>query len=396
MTPAARVAAAIGILDEVIEGRPAERCLTRWARASRFAGSRDRAAIRDLVFDVLRMRRSALWRSGAEQETGRALLIGLLASRAEPEGLALFDGSGYGPAALSAEERAALRPIKGAPAPVRFDIPEAAFPFLSAALGDDLARTATCLQSRAPVHLRVNTVRAGLRDAIAALGAEEITAEPIPDVPTALNVLQNARRLAGSAAYQGGLVELQDAASQAAALAAEARPGETVLDYCAGGGGKALALGASMGGEGRIFAHDVNPARMKDIPARAARAGLAIGCRRPGEMADLEGSCDLVFVDAPCSGTGAWRRQPEAKWAFSAARLAELTGLQADILTRARRYLRPGGRLVYATCSLLREENEDQLNTALARETSLRLVRKSRFSVAKPGDGFYFALFQSL
>ncbi len=392
MTPAARIATAIDLLDEIIAGAPAERSLTRWARASRYAGSRDRAAIRDIVFDVLRRRRSLLWRSGQPLESGRALLSGMLADLPEERGLALLDGSTYGKPPLSAEEAAALRPLATAPGPIRLDIPDALLPLFEAALGTEAETTLKHLRQRAPIHLRVNTLKATRTEAQATLAAEEIETEPLAAAETALNVLSNPRRIANSQAYKDGLVELQDTASQIAAAAAEARPGEHVLDFCAGGGGKALALGAAMQGRGHLIAHDANPARMRDIPQRAARAGVSITCLDTASLAHQKGQFDLVFVDAPCSGSGAWRRHPEGKWALSPEKLVELAGLQSAVLQEALRFLRPGGRLLYATCSVLLEENQQVIETLLERQNGLSLRLETTLPVCDTHDGFYFAL----
>jgi len=204
-------------------------------------------------------------------------------------------------------------------------------------------------------------------------------------------VITNPRRVASSRAYKDGLVELQDASSQAAALFAGAKPGMRVLDYCAGGGGKALALYDAIGGEGAVFAHDIATVRMNDLPARAARAGARIRVVAPDDDALASETFDLVFVDAPCSGTGAWRRTPDAKWRVTADDLARLEGVQADILDRAAELLRPGGRLVYATCSLLDRENGDQVDALLERSSKMRLEGRRIFTPIDTGDGFFVA-----
>ncbi|MEO0912566.1 MAG: RsmB/NOP family class I SAM-dependent RNA methyltransferase, partial [Pseudomonadota bacterium] len=353
MTPGARLAAAMAILDDFLAGAPAERSLTRWARASRYAGSKDRAAVRDLVFDTLRRRRSCFWRSGQGQETGRALITGLLADYGS--GFEALGGSAHASPQLSDAEAAALRPLEAAPEAVRLDCPDALLPLFKEALGGEYAASLAALRHRAIPQLRVNTLKATRAEAIEALSEEDIATRATTGCATALDVLTNPRRIAASEAYRTGRVELQDAASQIAAAAAQARPGQSVLDFCAGGGGKTLALGAAMEGQGRLVAHDANPARMKDLPARAARAGLTVECLPPGA---ITGSFDLVFVDAPCSGSGAWRRQPEGKWIMTRDKLAGLASLQARVLADAARFLAPKGRLIYATCSVFPLENQ--------------------------------------
>ncbi|MEO1000493.1 MAG: RsmB/NOP family class I SAM-dependent RNA methyltransferase [Pseudomonadota bacterium] len=387
MTPGARHQAAIEILDRILAGEAAERALTRWARASRFAGSKDRAAVRDLVFDALRQRRSRAHRMGGE--TGRTLILGGLAiAGTDPE--PLFSGEGHAPAPLDPEEVARLSAPPSAPPPpaVAGDYPDWLAPELARSLGDALPAVMEALRHRAPLDLRVNLLKSDRAGALRALSAEGIEAEALDTAPTALRVTSGARRVAQTDAYREGLVELQDVSSQAVAIAAAPRPGETVLDYCSGGGGKALALAALMGGAGRIVAHDAELARMKDLPARAARAGATVEIAAPGTLPS-EGWADLVLVDAPCSGSGAWRRQPDAKWRLDAGRLVALTELQDKILAEAAAHLRPGGRLVYATCSLLAVENEDRVAAFLARHPDLRADSPLRLSPLGGGDGFF-------
>jgi 16S rRNA (cytosine967-C5)-methyltransferase len=386
MTPAARLSAAIEILDAILGGDPADRALTRWGRASRYAGSGDRAAVADLVYDALRRKRSRAWRMG--EESGRALIV---AGAAEARDL--FTGEGHAPAPLDAAEQAALDMDRADPPPaVALDFPDWLEPELRRSLGDNLAPVMMAMRDRAPVDLRVNRLKSDRAAAAAALAGDGVETAPGPLSPNCLRVTGGARKLRGGAAYAAGLVEVQDAASQAVADFADARPGETILDYCAGGGGKALALAAAAP-SARICAHDAALERMKDIPPRARRAGAEIEiCATP--PAALRGACDLVFVDAPCSGSGAWRRNPDAKWSLTPARLAELSVLQRRILTDAAVYLRPGGRLIYATCSLFRAENEDQVGWFLAEHGEWTLEAEARFSPVDGGDGFYVARFR--
>ncbi len=356
MTPGARLSAAMTLLDAILAGEASERALTRWARASRFAGSKDRAAVRDLVFDGLRRRRSLGWLGGAA--TGRAILT----AHAALEGAdldALFTGEGFDPPRLDDFERAALaRDPATAPDPVRLDYPDFLDASLRASLGADFETVLGAMQSRAPVDLRVNTLKTNLNAALVVLARDGVQAEPHPLVAAALRVRDNPRLVSASRAYSQGMVELQDLSSQAVVVACGVEPGMTVLDYCAGGGGKTLALAAEMDGEGRLLAWDVNPRRMTDLPERARRAGVDVRLLTAAERAALGAVCDLVLVDAPCSGTGAWRRKPEGKWRLTAEDLAGFAPLQDRILAQAARHVRPGGTLAYATCSLLAAENE--------------------------------------
>ena len=382
MTPGARVAAAAGILDTVRDGTPAEVALTRWARASRFAGSKDRAAVRDHVFDALRRWRSCAVRGGAD--TGRARMIGLL--REEGADLAtLFNGAGHAPAPLSAQELEAGTEPQGADA---LDLPDWLLPLWQQSLGDAASDVAETLRHRAPVMLRVNTLR-GTRDAArSALAEAGIAAMDAASAPTALIVTEGARRIAQSAPYAAGLVELQDGSSQAMVHEVpDVTPGK-ILDFCAGGGGKALALAARFGCP--VLAQDAAPDRMKDIPARAARAGADI---RLAGNAEVEAAApyDLVLVDVPCSGSGAWRRAPEGKWTLTPDKLEALNATQDRILEQVAPLVAPEGVLAYATCSVLECENAQRVEAFLQRRKDWRLVHERRWLPSAEGDGFYLA-----
>lgn len=381
MTPAARAAAAIAVLDRWLAGMPAEQALTNWGRASRFAGSGDRAAVRDLVFRAIRCRDSCAHRGG--ELSGRGLVIGLMRDTGlAPD--AVFTGQDHAPPPLSPAESADPGPATGLAA---LDCPGWLAPALQSSLGESFAPVMSALRRRAPVFLRVNTVRATLAVAQEVLAQDGIAAEPHPLAATALRVTANARRIQASAALARGLVEMQDAASQAVALAVPLRPGDTVLDWCAGGGGKSLALAAR---GARVTATDADAGRMRDLPARVARAGAEVVVVPPDRV---RGRFDVVLVDAPCSGSGAWRRSPEGKWALTADRLADLTSLQARILDRAARHVRPGGTLAYATCSLLQDENAAQAQGFAGRTGGFRPVRSLTFTPLDGGDGFFAALF---
>jgi 16S rRNA (cytosine967-C5)-methyltransferase len=382
MTPAARLSAAIGILDQVLAGAAAEQVLTNWARASRFAGSGDRHAVRDLVFDALRCRRSFAALGGAG--TGRGLILGgLRAAGIAPE--SLFTGEGHAPAPLG-DADAAGTPV-GLDA---LDLPDWLAPQLQHDLGEDFAPVAEALRHRAPVFLRANLRRGSRAAAQAALADEGIIAGPHPLSPTALLVTAGARGISASRAYAEGLVELQDAASQAVVDALPLVDGMRVLDYCAGGGGKSLAMAARA--RIRLSAHDADPRRMRDIPTRATRAGVRVDVL----AGPPNGLFDLVLADAPCSGSGSWRRSPEAKWALTALRLQELQSMQAVIIDKASGLVRPGGWFAYATCSLLCAENRAQVDAFLARTTGWSLQVERRFTPLDGADGFYLALLQRI
>lgn len=381
MTPAARVAAAIEILDMIGDGTPAEQVLTRWGRSNRFAGSKDRAAIRDYVFDVMRVRRSAAWHGNAA--TGRGLMIGLLRLQGiDPA--TLFTGEGHAPQPLMDYEISP--PVGEMPAADVWNLPDWLQEYFATAVGAQAEETAMMLQGRAPVTLRVNTSKTNASDAILMLKEAGVDAQPNPLSPTALTVSEGSRRIRNAPAYADGFVELQDASSQAVV---DALPHVSrVLDYCAGGGGKALAVAAR--GDTSVFAHDIDPARMRDLPLRAARAEADITQLANSDLATF-GPYDIVLVDAPCSGSGAWRRAPEAKWRLTPEQLVQTTVLQDDILDAACQLVSPDGVLAYATCSVLHDENEARVDAFLARHSDWTCTWHKTFPVSAQGDGFFTA-----
>jgi 16S rRNA (cytosine967-C5)-methyltransferase len=386
MTPAARIAAAADLLDQILAGQAAEKTLIAWARRSRFAGSKDRAAVRDLVFDALRCRRSHAWLGG--EESGRGLMLGALLSAGQ-DPATVFTGEGHAPAPLSDEEAvriAAAPDLAEAPAAVAADMPDWLWPSLCKALGPQAEAVSATLRRRAPVFLRANLRKGDRSAAQASLATEGIVTQPHADVATALHVTEGARRVAQSAAYRDGLVELQDAASQAVTEALPLRDGMRVLDYCAGGGGKTLAMAARV--QADFTAHDANPGRLTDLPARADRAGVHVTLSE-----EPQGLYDLVLCDVPCSGSGSWRRAPEGKWLLTEAGLAQLTRTQDAILDQVTDRVAPQGTLAYVTCSLLRRENEDRAAAFLARHPDWQMAEDRRWTPGEDGDGFYLARF---
>ena len=378
MTPGARLAAAIEVLDLIRQSRaPADGVLKAWGREHRYAGSGDRRAIAERVYTTLRARIRLSHRMG--DDTGRALILGALAGLDRldlGEIDALFIG-GHCPEPLSDAERAALStPPSPAPDWVEAGVPEFIALTFQRQFGASWADEARALiEPRAPVDLRVNGLCGGVDGALRMLALDKFEAERTPWSafglrlpPTAASDVQTRK------AYTTGWVEVQDEASQIAAFLADARPGETVIDYCAGAGGKTLAFAQTMrakrGHSGRLIACDVTHARLSALPERLARAGGVAETRAIGQqgrgMDDLAGKADLVFVDAPCSGSGVWRRHPEGAWRLEPCSVARLATLQGEILNRAARLVRPGGRLAYATCSVLGAENSAVADAFLA------------------------------
>ncbi|MFN0115755.1 MAG: RsmB/NOP family class I SAM-dependent RNA methyltransferase [Paracoccaceae bacterium] len=403
MTPAARLAAAAGILDRILSGEPAEKSLTSWARGSRYAGSGDRAAVRDNVFDALRRRRSLAVLSGAAQpETGRSLMIGLVRERGE-NAKALFSGTGYALAPLSETEREALaRPARTMSEAEALDVPDWQMPLFQASLGPGVAEAISPLRRRSPVYLRANLAICDRAAAMAELESEGIGCETGPLAATAIRVNARPERVRASRAYLGGLVELQDAAGQAAVALVPLRDGMRVLDYCAGGGGKTLALAARAAAAGfavRLHAHDADAGRMSDLPVRARRAGFGSASKRPEirlletGAADRHAPYDLVLLDVPCSGSGTWARGPDAKWRLTRERLDRLLGEQAGLLEAAAGLVAAhGGTIVYMTCSLFAAENADQITAFLARHDGWSVADSRQFLPAEGGDGFFVAI----
>lgn len=323
----------------------------------------DRAAIRDHVFDVLRQKLSCAAIGGGMN--GRALMIGCLRQAGADLG-ALFTGEGHAPAPLREDELAPAPAVEGAAA---LDIPEWLVPLWESSLGDQSAEVAGMQRHRAPVFLRANLRRTTVADAIAALAVEGIQGQPHPLSPSAIEVTENARRIKQAPAYLTGEVELQDAASQALVDVLPLPESGKVLDYCAGGGGKTLAMAALS--QASMFAHDANPRRMKDLSDRAERARIAVRLLKTSELKQT-GPFDLVLCDAPCSGSGSWRRAPEGKWRLTPDVLDEVTGIQAQILEDAAPLVAAGGALAYATCSVLSVENQDQIARFLSSHPSGR------------------------
>jgi 16S rRNA (cytosine967-C5)-methyltransferase len=359
--------------------------LKDWGQSHRFAGSKDRAAIASLVYDALRRKASASWLMG--EGTPRAVLIGMLKLQRgmAAEGIAaLYSGERFAPDPLTAAERERLdgATMESAPAPVEGDFAEWIEPSLRRTFGDALVAEMQALASRAPLDLRVNGLKAASREAahetLPHLGAVET-----PHSPMGLRIWpgEDGRGPAVQAEpeFIKGWIEIQDEGSQLASLLSGVKPGEQVVDLCAGGGGKTLALAARMENHGQIYATDLDARRLAPIHDRLTRAGARnVQVRTPRGKAeaigDLDGKIDCVLVDAPCTGTGTWRRNPDAKWRLRPGSLETRRKEQAAVLDRAARLARPGGRIVYVTCSVLPEENDDAIAALMERRDGLTVV----------------------
>ncbi|MBS0279260.1 MAG: RsmB/NOP family class I SAM-dependent RNA methyltransferase [Proteobacteria bacterium] len=413
MTPAARVQAAIDILDGLAASRlPADRFIREFFRARRYAGSKDRAAVSERVYDVFRHRASFAWRMGSEAP--RALVIAsLLKEGADVP--SLFTGDGYGPALLTDEERARIlvAPTGQAAAHIKGEYPEFLQGELTRAFGEDVALEMSAMLERAPVDLRVNTLKATHDGVLEALKSEGFEASAARYSPFGIRLPFTTRGLEQSKLFLDGAFEFQDEAAQVAMMLAQAKPNSRVLDLAAGAGGKSLALAAAMNNIGELTAHDIDEGRLRQIAPRAGRAGVSIiqthaGPKPPGRP------YDLVLLDAPCSGSGTWRRSPENKWRLTPERLDQLNALQDTLLDQAAARAAGKARIVYATCSILPRENEDRVAAFLERHPAFKVIpaadiwRESTGSRPPPGlgeflkvtplvddmDGFFTAVLQ--
>lgn len=390
MTPSARVQAAIDILEGLSASRmPADRYIREYFRARRYAGSKDRASVAERVYDVFRHRASFTWRM--ENDSPRSLVIAsLLREGADVDGL--FNG-GYGPPSLTGEERQRIGTTPAeAPVHVRGEYPRFLESELTRAFGEDATLEMSAMLERAPVDLRVNTLKSTRDEVLAALASEGFDAQPTRYSPIGIRLPFATRGLEHSKSFLSGAFEFQDEAAQIAVMLCQAKPGSRVLDLAAGAGGKALALAAAMNNAGELTAHDIDERRLLQIAPRAQRAGVTIVTPHAGEKPPGR-PYDLVLLDAPCSGTGTWRRSPENKWRLTPERLDELNALQDKLLDQAAARAPAGARLVYATCSVLPRENEDRIAAFLERHPAFRLIpaagiwRESTDRRAPPGLG---------
>ena len=434
MTPGAQVAAAIDILGEIATAaRPADDAAADYFRRRRYIGAKDRAQIAGHVYAVLRHRAALDWwiaragRGALETVARSRVLAGLvLAEGWRPESVAACcDGERFRPARLSPAESNLVdslvsRTLRHPQMPrwVANDVPEWLEPGLDRVFGAGLEREMAALNAPAPTDLRINLLKADRNTVRLALAADGVTTEPTPWSPLGLRLAERAP-LSGLQAFKDGLFDVQDEGSQLAALLAGARPGMRVVDFCAGAGGKTLALAAGMANRGKLVACDVSARRLERAGLRLRRAGVGNVERRVLSSENDKwvkrhaGGFDLVFVDVPCLGTGTWRRNPDAKWRSQPEDLAELILLQQQILRSAARLVRAGGRLVYATCSLLREEDAAQAEAFLAASPDFALLPAARawaetIGRTSPGgedylfltparhgtDGFFVAIFE--
>jgi 16S rRNA (cytosine967-C5)-methyltransferase len=424
VTPGARVQEAIELLQAIdtTPKAPADRVASGYFRSRRYVGAKDRAAIQGIVYDVLRRRAQLDWwlsRVGIAEPTPRGRVLACLAKITHWSGEDIdtaFSGDRFTPAHLTPAEGVALRRLTGGrkpasgeaidhpdqPAEVRGNVPGWVAPALSAAFGDRLGDELRALLAPATVDLRVNALKTSRDEALSRLRSEGVTAEPTALSPLGLRLVGR-KPLGETGSFKDGLYEIQDEGSQLVALLVDAKPGMRVVDFCAGAGGKALAIAAGMDNKGHVVACDVSAKRLEASGKRLRRAGVHNVERKLLEdesdkwVKRHKHAYDRVLVDAPCTGIGTWRRNPDGRWSLDPKDLEELVPKQARILASAARLVKPGGRLVYATCSLLPAENEAQVASFLAANPDFALVPLETLwpSIAAgnpPCDGPYLQL----
>lgn len=396
-----RLHAAMEVLEDIErQSRAASEALKDWGAAHRFAGAGDRAVIGNIVYDVLRRKLSLGWRMDATDAYSLVYASVLSEPEMGAEWLeANLTGDKFAPAPLSAERLAVWqsRDLSDAPEYIRADIAENWVPEFTALFGDSWAEQATALSTRPPVDLRVNTLKADREKVLAALdglkNADAVAAPYLDDavrIPP-LRALGRHPNVQNEQAFLDGWYEVQDLGSQLAAKLSGAKPGQQVMDYCAGAGGKSLAMAALMQNKGQIHAYDAEPARLTPMHDRLTRAGVRNTQihTKPESLEPYVGLMDIVLTDAPCTGSGTWRRRPDAKWRLTEAQLESRIEDQQMVLESAKHYVKPGGRLVYVTCSLFASENNHQIAKFLADNANYRALPMAELwaeLVAQSGD----------
>ena len=423
-----RIQAAAEVLEDILDRKtPATMALRDWGKAHRFAGSKDRSAIGNYVHDALRCKSSLAFRM--DSETPRALALGsavFMSGRTVGELNDAFDGDKHAPDKLSDDEQGKLGgsiSLDGAPDWIKADVPEWLWPAFENNFSEEAVIEGQALTVSPPLDLRANTIKSDLEKAHYSLKNHGARPCDISPIGLRINALSGDGRLPNiqiEEAYQTGGVEIQDEGSQIVSLLVDAKPGEKVLDYCAGGGGKSLALAADMNNQGAVYGFDIDKRRLAPLYQRAQRAGAdIIDVRQPPSegLKNLVGKMDRVLIDAPCTGVGTWRRKPDAKWRLNEDALVRRNNEQRSVLNSAKGFVRPGGLMFYVTCSMLAEENEAQLYYFLEINKNFTLlsageVWEEKFGAAAPKpwsadgctltltpastntDGFFFAVME--
>lgn len=409
MRPAARIQSAIEILDLVFEGkRPADSLIGDYFKARRYAGSKDRRAITERVYSILRKKAKLSWLAEQLQITETARTFALIDCVLRDEDIeTIFVEGQYNPAPLHGKEEDVAPfleaiDISAAPRSVRLEFPSWLENDLEESLGDDFDNVLNALNEEAPLDLRINTLHPDAKKAASLLAEENVVTEAGPYSPVCLRS-QKKVKLGGLKSYQDGLIDIQDEGSQLIALLTQAKGCDMVMDFCAGGGGKTLALAAEMENEGQLYALDISSTRLYKMKKRVERAGAKniflhpIKAENDPWLKSFESRVDRMLIDAPCSGIGAWRRNPENRWKMTSELLEDLLGRQERILQSSAHLVKQGGRLIYATCSLLKRENEDQIAKFLKENDNYSIVPigdvwAERFETACPFEGDFMTM----
>lgn len=424
-----RIQAAIEVLEDVLERRtPVNLALRDWGKSHRFAGSKDRSAIGNYVLDALRRKSSIAFRM--DNESTRSLILGTVVfhNGLTPNALVeSFDGDKFAPAKLTKTEINTLGgaiSLVDAPDWIKADVPEWLWPAFENNFGEEAVAEGQALTARPPLDIRCNTIKSDLKTsykALADFGATPCALSPMGIRIPATTGDGRLPNIQIEEIFQTGAIEIQDEGSQLVSCLVDAKPGETVLDFCAGGGGKSLALAADMKNDGAVHAFDIDKRRLAPTYQRAQRAGadiIQVNSPPLKTLNFLRGKCDRVLIDAPCTGVGTWRRKPDAKWRLTEDALSVRNKEQVTVLNEAKEFVRPGGLLIYVTCSMLAEENEAQVYKFLEANAGYALlsageVWEEKFGAQGPKpwsedgctltltpaathtDGFFFAVMEN-
>ena len=403
MRPISRAAASIEVIDDYLSGKPIEVALKKWFRDNRFAGSNDRYAIRNIIFDVLRKRRSLIFpfQIAGREENGRLLILSYLADHYEQTELIKgINQNKYFEEPPSSNELTILEQknkiLSEAPNSVVLDYPSFLTEGLAQFLGKNFEIVMGKMRERAPLYLRLNRLKGRMNEIEDLMAAEGIVCSRLSGYSDALQVDDGRRLVKSSKCYTSGMVEIQDLSSQVMSDLPEIIEGTRILDYCAGGGGKTLAMASKINNKGDLLAFDINQKRLVDLRRRVIRAGARVRLLQLSDLKDYISSCDVVFVDAPCSGSGIWRRDPEAKWNLTKNRLEELIVTQLEILEDACKYVKVGGVIIYVVCSMLPEEGDIQVDKFLSKKSNFKNLNRSLLHPLVAGDGFFRAVLKRL
>ena len=397
MTPGARVSAVIEILDNYLVKKSDTRLVNNWFRNNRFAGSKDKQVIRDLVYKCLRYKLSFYWpfKQAGLLLSGRTIVLGMLkiSNHCFKE---IFDGKQYSPKDLTDSEKIVLsnfdKSLDSAPAFVKFNFPEFLENSLKESFGHSFEKNLSALSNRADLFIRLNCIKANIGVVVNSLKDDGIVVERIPNCKNSLKVIGNKSKFNRSMAYLSGQVEIQDIHSQLAVEFIDPKKNTKVLDFCAGAGGKTLAIGSITRGNAEYFVYDKSKTKLPNLKARCQRAGVKIKILNLKKTSQKNDKFDLVVADVPCSGTGVWRRNPGNKWLMTQEKLGAIIADQKKILNNAAKFVKNGGRLAYITCSVLRNENQDQVNWFLSSEKAFSFQADRVLPPIDGGDGFYVSI----